>query len=300
MKLFVFEYASAGGEGGEPFLKEGTHMLSSLLGDLARLKSVEVSTILSPEVKGADFPAHRIVRPIRNFNRAVEDEMNISGAVWLIAPETGGILMDITRMAEAMGKRIIGSTSRAIELFSDKMSTAKRFEGLVPMPRTAELNGNLPFIPAIIKPVDGAGCDGIFRVDETSLLPSVNGRYICQPFIEGDTLSAGAIADAKGIRLLGVCRQDIEVRGRVTFKGVSGPVEYRRSKELLDILGRLWEVSDRLAGYFGVDFIDNGKEIIIIEVNPRLTTSYPLYSKNFPGNLGGEILSACGAELVVQ
>jgi len=296
MKLFVFEYASAGGEGGEPFRREGAIMLSSLLSDLAKLKRIEVTTILSKHLSYERFPSHRIANPGNDFFETVEDEIKRCDAVWLIAPETDQILKNITVMAERFGKKVVGSSSEAVELFGDKLKSSERFDGIVSVPRTIRYEGTLPFYPAVIKPRDGAGGESVFKVDHPDELPHLHGSYIAQPFVEGETLSAGAIASDADVKVIGVCRQQLDISERLTLKAVSGPIEYPRMDELSEMFGRIKNVSTGLLGYFGVDFIDNGKEIIIIEVNPRLTTSYPLYSKSAERNLGGEILSACALE----
>ena len=78
----------------------------------------------------------------------------------LIAPETSGILADLTRELENAGARLLGSTADAVELAADKAGLAVRLQELsidTPSTRTIVPAAGLPrdaTYPAVLKPVD--------------------------------------------------------------------------------------------------------------------------------------------------
>ena len=81
----------------------------------------------------------------------------------LIAPETGGILEERTRLVARAGGISLGSTPEAVALTTDKRRLARHLSGLgIRTPRTdpfdarSGLPRDFPY-PAVVKPVDGAG-----------------------------------------------------------------------------------------------------------------------------------------------
>ena len=89
-------------------------------------------------------------------------------------------------------------------------------------------------------------------------------------------MSASFLVDRDGVaHLVGVGRQEVVVEaGQFSYRGGTVPAgtlemasEPRRAVELLAPLG--------LRGWAGVDFLwDEPRGAVILEVNPRLTTSY--------------------------
>jgi predicted ATP-grasp superfamily ATP-dependent carboligase len=306
MKLFIFEYASAGGPNSgssdAPFLEEGMAMLSALLGDFQRLNGINVTTMLGPGIVGGAgrFPADGVLEPRGSFEGCVSVGMESADALLIIAPETDGILHRLTKKGEELGKPIVGSSSRAVEILGDKFKCWELLSGSVAMPETKEFTGEIPFppsvLPSIIKPRCGAGSENVF-ISDARAIPDLPGNgKIVQPFVEGDPLSAGFVASESSVRLLGVCRQKLNIGRKVTFEGVTGPIAYHSPEELVDMANTVHEKVPGLKGYFGLDFIDGQSGIVLIEVNPRLTTSYPIYSANSDKNLAELLLESASVD----
>jgi predicted ATP-grasp superfamily ATP-dependent carboligase len=301
MKLFVFEYASAGGTSdppdSSPFLEEGMAMLSSLLGDLKRLNSLHLTTMLGSGIRRAAFPADEIVEPAGNFQDAVTGCMKSADALFIIAPETDGILHRLTKMGAELGRPVIGSAANAVEVLGDKLRTSELLKGSVTMPETKEFTGETDFSPSVIKPRFGAGSEDVFISDGKAIHGLPDGDYIVQPFVDGGHLSAGFVASESSVRLLGVCRQKLDIGKTVTFEGVAGPIDYHSPEELIKMANSIREKVPGLKGYFGLDFIDRPDGIVLIEVNPRLTTSYPVYSADVCENLAEVLLESASVAL---
>jgi predicted ATP-grasp superfamily ATP-dependent carboligase len=284
VKLLVFEYACAGGEAGKPFLKDGRKMLTALLRDLHKLRIAHITTLRSATL-GIDLLfAHKVVTVKGDLTQAFIEELQNNDAVWIIAPETGQKLFEFTRIAEDMRKTVFGSSSEAVEICGDKLKTYETLSGFVITPHTAPFIGNFPYFPSVVKPRDGAGCDSVFYcTDEHEDLPLHPGKkFVVQAFVKGTAMSAGIISDKSRSVLLGFSRQILE-KGRVLrFNGLDGPVEYSKKDKMEAMIKIIKEKIPGLSGYWGVDFVDTDNGPVLIEVNPRLTLSYSLYSPNIP------------------
>jgi len=293
MKLFVFEYACAGGDGFQAFLKDGRRMLESLLADLARLDGLTVSTLLFPGLESSGLQADLVSFTEEGFFQSAVRAMESASAVWLIAPECGGTLARLVETAEQSGKRVIGPGSRAVKLCGDKLAFADVLSEEIPLPETRRYDGTLPFMPAVVKPIDGAGSENVFLANGQPVAVNPAERFIVQKFIEGETLSAGVVSGSAGFDILGVCSQVMEFwENRLRLERPEGPVEYGNMEKLNRIVSAILEKLPTLRGYWGIDFIDSGGAITVIEINPRLTTSWPLYSAVAGGNLARKVMDA--------
>ena len=108
MTLFVYEYITATMPASESSLfREGRAMRDALIADLHATPGVEVASF-SPE---------------QSFDECVRS----SDDVWLIAPEFGGILTDLAQRVEMAGKRLLGPSSSAIRMTTDKLALAKQW-----------------------------------------------------------------------------------------------------------------------------------------------------------------------------
>lgn len=262
-------------------------MLSALLDDLFRA-GVETTTLLHPSLPSDGFSARRVVRSAEMFSRVVEREMAAHDAVWIIAPETGGSLLQLTRLAESLKKKIFGAGSRAVDVFGDKLKTYETLKGLATMPHTSAFTGTYDRFPCVVKPADGAGCESTYLVsrrDELRELELPDTRFIIQPFIAGEPMSAAFVSRANDTALLGVARQKIATNGRLRFEGVEGPVEYPNAATIEMMAEAVRNKVPELFGYWGMDFVETHGGPVLIEVNPRLTSSYPLYIATAPFNI---------------
>lgn len=288
MRLLTIEYACAGGEGGQPFYDEGRAMLAALVNDCQKAGLSGITSLVHPDfdrgnISGDIVPVHG------DLIDAARMEMRRHDAVWIIAPETRGKLLSLTRLAESMGKRLIGSSSPAVKICGDKLLACQCLRGGVNMPESRPFDGTCRTFPCVVKPSDGAGCDNTFLIQNADELATLNlshgTGFIAQPFIPGEHFSAGILSYDNEVELLGVCRQKIAVAPQLRFEGVEGPVDYPHAEKVAAMARAVKSAIPTLRGYWGMDFIDDGGALTLIEVNPRLTSSYPLYSAAAPFNI---------------
>jgi len=291
MKILVFEYITGGGMLGEAIpralMREGELMLAALLGDLSELP--EVRTVVLRDVRlplsEQQFPGAKWVFVDRkdDLEHHLKDQIERCDAVWPIAPETGGILERLCRRVEVAGKTLLTSSGDAVSLAAGKLATVKRLENAgVPTVSTFTLSESNPLVfPCVVKPDDGVGCEGA-RIIETegewkTWLAEIDDltRYVVQPLIDGEPLSLSVLfAHGKGW-LLSCNRQRI-VRAHGGFALCGCEVGAIRTglgvyRALAD---RIAEAMPELWGYAGIDLMHCEQGPRVLEINPRLTTSY--------------------------
>ena len=201
-------------------------------------------------------------------------------AAWPVAPETGGLLEQLCQDAEAAGVPLLTSPAAAVRVAASKQATAERLAlaGL-PVITTVALaewtpRANRPFV---VKPDDGAGCAGarIVRDPARWQAPADARGWVAQDLLEGAALSLSALFAQGQARLLSVNRQ------RVAHSGDGFTLQACQVNALADADGRWQALAAGVAralpelwGYAGIDLVLSADGPLILEINPRLTTSY--------------------------
>ncbi len=258
-------------------------MLDALARDLLEQHDVEL-VILHDERLASPLSDDRIqvvkIGTPEPFRTVWLDWIGRCDAVWPIAPETGGILEHLCLDVEGAGKPLLTCPSAAVHLCASKLETAKRLEksGLPAAP-TLPLSNWKPQAGRrfVIKPDDGLSCEGarIVQAPDAFQASSSEAGWIVQPLLEGDTLSLSVLFANGEARLLSCNRQRIERTGAgFVLQGcrVNGIGDGDGSWQLLS--ERIACAIPELWGYAGVDLILTNNGPVVLEVNPRLTTSY--------------------------
>jgi predicted ATP-grasp superfamily ATP-dependent carboligase len=238
-------------------------------------------------------------------------------AVLVIAPETGGILAQRCRQVRGAPTVSWNCTPEAIELCGDKLRMADHLQGAgLPTIPTQLMDFARPprewTTPLVLKPRDGAGSCLTFLIRNRlewnhavhsyqTANASENG--LLQPFIAGKALSVGInlSLDGKQRECLPVGEQFLSADGRFQYLGGRIPAEISSAiaAEVCELALAVCQSIEGLAGYIGLDLIltDEG-DIRVVEVNPRLTTSYIGYRQLYNGILPQEWLT--GTDLLAK
>lgn len=293
MKILVFEYVTGGGLSHQALpaglAREGELMLMALLNDLACITGIEVIVFRDRRLgqPSNHHPGRRWVmtQPDRDVWDQLAAEIRQADAVWPIAPETDGTLERACAMVERAGKCLLNSPSRAVQLASSKGCTLERLAAcglaVVPSVRAGTIPRDPPFaFPLVAKPDDGAGCEGsrimISMEDWHSFLDRPkSGEWLVQPLIEGDPLSLSVIFSGGEARVLTVNRQLIRRKDeRFVLEGCQVNVPSDAQGMLTRLAEGIAEAIPDLWGYSGVDLIHGDQGFQVLEINPRLTSSY--------------------------
>lgn len=293
MRLLICEYVTGGGFLGQPLpaslAREGDMMLAALVKDVAALGGIEILSVRDGRLSEADLPADFHVLnerddPWRAWRHAIETV----DAVWPIAPESGGALTRLSELVLAAGRLLIGSPPHAVKQATSKLATAQCLaaSGIATVPTVSAgrpLRPELPTAPDgwVVKPDDGASAEStrLFRGrdDMERWLEGVPERdnFVMQPYLPGVAASLSVLCQSGRARLLSCNRQEVAIDdGAFRFRGsIVGGLEQRRPL-LEPIAAAVAAAMPDLWGYVGIDFIDSAAGPIVLEVNPRLTTSY--------------------------
>jgi predicted ATP-grasp superfamily ATP-dependent carboligase len=125
--------------------------------------------------------------------------------------------------------------------------------------------------------------------DDIQLLQAwLKGRehtHIIQPFQIGDAASFSMLCKNGKAYLLSCNRQHIQIKGQeFSYHGgvVNGLDVHREAFNTL--AQKIAQALPGLAGYVGVDLIVHKGEYFVLEINPRLTTSYVALRQACGGN----------------
>ena len=281
---------------------------------------------LAPPAWPANVQVRVLATPEQEM--AVARELAASAdATWIIAPETGGLLRDRVRELAPAERGRLNCSPDAIELCSDKLRLAwwLREHG-IPTPATflcketleaaaegVRIDEALISWPVVVKPRDGAGSQATFLVQgmSTGKGPAADrglswshllreladapwpGELIVQPFFAGRAVSVAAIVrTTDDFDLLPVGDQRLSEDGRLAYRGGRLPAPDLVDGPIHALVAAAIQAMPGLYGWVGFDLLlpgDSGAAPVLIEINPRLTTSYIGYRRLAADNLAHRV-----------
>ena len=299
-KIFVCEFVTAGGfnhvDLPAGLLAEATLMRNALLRDLSTLP-YEISTTIDARFSAPEYCDHYLtIDANQNAWDIWASQIQLADAVWLIAPETDGLLQKLTALAVQKGKLILGSGVDAIQITSEKLATYYLLQqaGIATIPTYTDENWPKTAGRWLAKPNDGAGCDGIVIFDDvdnlTNWLAHNNNRHdnVIQPYQQGIAASISCVMHQGRAQVLSCNMQMIiEQKNGLSYAGsqVNGMQHFWHAFEL--VAQKIAETLADLNGYVGIDVLvneQNENQITVVEINPRLTTSYAVLADSIATN----------------
>jgi predicted ATP-grasp superfamily ATP-dependent carboligase len=291
MRVFIYEHTCAAEM--EPsaisLRTEGWAMLAAILEDFSRLPGVESVTLLRD-------PSLRVPSGVEIRLAGADDETCFRDLAaradysLVIAPEFADILTTRCRWVEESGGRLLGPSSAAVAVTADKFALASLFErhgiptppcllvtaGQVRAPETVPYS-----FPLVSKPRHGAGSQSTFLLHSPQDLPRCVAEaddVVLQPFVPGQAASvAFLIGPGRCLPLL-PATQILSRDGRFRYEGGEVPLPAELAWRAIELGRRAVAVVPGLRGYVGVDLVlgkaCDGSQDQVLEINPRLTTSY--------------------------
>jgi predicted ATP-grasp superfamily ATP-dependent carboligase len=305
MRIFVFEYITGGGYAGRPMVaelaREGDLMLNALIRDLDAIPDVEVCTTRDTRLPDLGFdievqPVSSRAELLRAWSVAVAE----ADAVWPIAPETEGVLELLSGWVEMAGRRLLSSRPDGVQIAGSKLATSRRLDergvAVVPTWRPMDL---MPIGDGcwVLKPDRGVGCVGARLIrgqrmlaDAVADLPDFE-DWVLQPYLSGQAASLSLLVGNGQVDLLG-CNVQRIVLDDDQFILLGCEVNGLRCERLAyEQLGRaVVDALPGLWGYVGVDLAITDEGPVVLEVNPRLTTSYIGLSESLGCNVAAMVV----------
>lgn len=306
MRILLYEHVSSGGYAGESIppslLSEGFAMLRGLTNDF-KAAGHEITVLLDARIAAVNPPLnsdHLVqIASSKEVGSVLEKSAKNSEAAYVIAPESNRVLQSIVHHVEEMSTLSLNCKSEGIQQVADKQNLGIRARELglsfpttetclvSDSPKDVErlIEDKLGF-PVVVKPTHGAGTSGLTfartRQDVAAALVKVkeetNGcRASLQKFIDGVPASVILFCDGRNVLPISLNLQEITLAGPNGVSSYDGgvvPLKHPLSDQAFSLAKRLTESFSGLIGYVGVDLILSDDKVTVIEVNPRLTTSY--------------------------
>lgn len=297
MKLLVYEWCTSGGlegSGDSALSPEGRLMARAVAVDATRVAGLEIEVLVAAD-QPLDLPAGVTARPVPPGSELEWLSAASSGADWtiVIAPETDGILADRVARCREAGGRVLAGSGSFIDLAGDKQATVNALAAAgLPVPagtvRPAHAAWPAGFRrPAIRKPRDGVGGEDCFivRPGDSCPLTAAHDERI-EAFSAGLSVGVACICGGRTVVPLPPLEQlfaDLPGGGSGYAGGrpVSDASAGARARALA---ARAVHAVATAAGaglptgWVGVDMIlgerADGRDDRVLEVNPRLTTSF--------------------------
>lgn len=305
MNLLIFEHVSGGGYVNQKLsvniLSEGYGMLRSLISD-CKAAGHNVTTLLDSRLTEFNSPneADRVISisSTHQLSAKLAELSNVADAVYVIAPESGRVLESLVANIEASEGTLINCKIGAIKRVSNKMTAYEimKKKGLkVPETVLVDINEKTEKMkcmtkelgyPLIFKPLDGVSCSGLSEVKKEEdvagaikkvVTESKKKQFIAQKAISGEAASSCVISTGDKALAVTLNRQLVTLASPDKESGYYGgavPFDHKLKKEAFKTAERAVEAVSGLKGYVGVDMMLTEGDIFVLEINPRLTTSY--------------------------
>jgi len=320
LKILVYEHTVGGGFAGEELpasiLPEGYGMLRSLVSDLSRA-GYRTVTLIDARCRSASslLQADQIIsisskeQLTRTFSKTLESV----DAACVIAPESDETLETFVRKTKEKGILSLNCSPDSIHTSSDKAVAFRLLKnaGLhVPETRIIDLREDHESVrehigvgtPFILKPQRGVNCSGLSVVTNeneaktalTKIKRTSNDHFaMAQEIIQGTAASVNVICTSEGASPLTLNQQFVRLSPpnlESAYLGGLVPLQHDLQEKALEAAVRTIETFPGLSGYVGVDMVLTEEEPFIIDINPRLTTSYVGARRVLKLNLGHAIV----------
>ena len=297
VRIFISEFVTGGGWSEEVtpvgLAAEGKAMLLACVEDFSRIPGCDVLWTWDERLGNPPVSAGHVavVSGPQEESNAFEQAARQANATLVIAPEFDSILLNRVRRVEQWGGQLLGPNSQAVNVCSDKLRTAETLTSAdVRVVPTFLLENHHQLAPQsryVVKPRDGAGSSMIATVHGSDVTPARCGRRdeIWQPFVEGVALSVSLLAseDRQRIDVMPTGLQRLSNDGLFRYQGGLIPADISPSveAEIDRLTRRSIEAIPGLKGYVGFDLLlpADGTGPTIVEINPRMTTSYLGYRR---------------------
>lgn len=306
MRILVYEFVSGGGYAEDSLpssvLSEGFSMLRGLTADF-KAAGHSVATVLDSRLAAFNPPLEAECEA-RVTSRAASEEAfetaaKSAEAAYVIAPESGGLLRTLVEKIEKIGMGSLNCTSSAISTAANKLIFLEHAKHLgLSTPKslvfrvgdrideiTESIKNELGF-PAIVKPVDGVSCSGLSIVSDRRQVERAVEKlkathssevFLAQEDVVGEAASVSLFSTDNEALPVTLNRQNISLntpRTESSYDGGIVPSDSPSKQEVFSIAKKAAKSIPGLRGYIGVDLVLTKEMPVVIEVNPRLTTSY--------------------------
>ena len=279
-KILIYEYITGGGLINEDLtsdlMHEATLMTKSLYSSGENSRYFDCDHLLDYRLKDLYKDNSIIIRKkddlyntnlLRNYNYVLP-----------VIPESNLKLYDYAKYLEANKINMLLSDSKTIKICSDKYEFYKfiRNNKLNTIKTYLKYTENMNGRKFVIKDRYGVGCSYVKITKDINKLRTINSNNIIQDYIVGQDYSVSVFFTREGFKLLTINKQCIRINqnDQIYLFGIMINIKHDCYIKIISIISKIKNIFPGLRGFVGIDLLINNKEIFIIEINPRLTTSF--------------------------
>lgn len=300
MRIFVYEFVTGGGwcfedPPPESLLREAKAMVSALAADFAAVAGCEAVILEDARWPMGSRPdVQRIVSDPPDGNGNLPSALRVAlhcDAAIVIAPAFCRLLSELVAALEERSIRLLSPPGYFVSIASHKVDTYELLKQYVRMPPTRQVrcsyDGLLPddvTYPLMVKPIDGCGSDGVQLLQSAddpidwSFMSDYLDDVLVQDHVPGQAASIAVLCGPKGLYPLRACTQRLSDDRRFRYLGGECPLPSGLAQRAENLARRALYGLRTDCGYVGIDLVlgdaEDGSQDYVIEINPRLTTSY--------------------------
>jgi len=292
IKVLVFEYITGGGLSQEEIpaslAKEGMLMMQAIIDELTDNASIVITVLVDYRFKNIQLASNVNIVFVHEHQcvyQLLPSLLDIVDFIWPVAPEMDGELVKLTQLIEKKDVVLLNSSSAAITVCSDKLVTSNTLKeaglDVIESMQWDQFSQNYP-APWVIKSKYGVGClDNYFIANKEQLIKitkRIDNKkdYVIQPYIKGKVLSLSCLFKQGKAWLLCCNKQDVVInKGQFELKACIVNISDDNNDLYQKIIDQVASSIPGLFAYVGIDIILTENNVpMILEINPRLTTSY--------------------------
>lgn len=283
MRLFVTEFITGGGIANDPLpeslKQEGQLMLQAVLNDCLKMDDIQLVTTrdarIPIDIGGVEI---HVVENAIDYMQQLALIARQCDVTWVIAPESEGILETLITHLKEDKNTMVNCDAESIRITGDKLICATHLAANdIPTVRNLTQDEISTYENSVmIKDRYGVGCEGLMRCDtgREALQYIDDTQWVVQPYLQGEHLSISILFSSKQAMVISLNEQVFSHENKqpkLTSCLVNAHPVNDKIQHLAD---RLLQVLPGLRGYVGVDVILSEDEYYVIDINPRLTSSY--------------------------
>tara|TARA_B100001250_G_scaffold69638_1_gene55924 strand:+ start:867 stop:1826 length:960 start_codon:yes stop_codon:yes gene_type:complete len=279
-KILIYEYITGGGLINEDLtsnlMHEATLITKSLYRSGENSRYFDCHYLLDYRLKNLHKDNSIIIRKQDDlYNTNFLRKYNY---VLPVMPESNLKLYDYAKFLEANKINMLLSDSKTIKICSDKYEFFKFISNnkLNTIKTYLKHTKNMYGKKFVIKDRYGVGCSYVKVTKDINKLTIINSNNIIQDYIVGQDYSVSVFFTRHDFKLLTINKQLIRINqnGQMYLSGIMVNIKDDRYIKIINIISKIKNILPGLRGFVGIDLLINDKEIFIIEINPRLTTSF--------------------------
>lgn len=290
--VLIYEYITGGGIINEDLthdlLYEAKLILESLINDFSKSKTIDFKYLLDYRLKDKYGSSNSIIVKDSDYNFLSDIYKNFN-YVLPILPESHNILYHYSRFLEKNKIKKILSSSETIKVMSDKKlfsNFCKKSEIKHPLliSDISKIKKNKLYV---IKDRFGVGCSYIQIISSKDIERFDSNKYIIQEYIKGQSFSASIFCSKGNFTILSLNEHQVKKKRNnyIKINKIIVNKNISDNPKIYGLINKLKKSISTLSGYIGIDFIITNDDIYIIELNPRITTSFTKLNSTLGINL---------------